>query len=86
MNPDGNYARVYFGSNRPLICTSLNALEVPLDASVFFRASRRHIVNLRVVESVESGVDDTYTVRLRTGQAVPIFRRQSQRLLEQLSL
>ena len=62
---DGNYARVYFGSNRPLIRSSLNALEARLDASVFFRASRSHIVNLRFVESVESGVDDSYTVRLR---------------------
>jgi two-component system LytT family response regulator len=83
---DGNYARVYFGLNRPLIRSSLNALEARLDASVFFRASRSHIVNLRFVESVESGVDDSYSVRLRSGQIVPISRRQSQRLRETLSL
>jgi two-component system LytT family response regulator len=83
---DGNYARVYFGQNRPLIRSSLNALEGRLDASVFFRASRTHIVNLRFVESVESDVDDSYTVRLRGGQTVPISRRQSQKLRETLSL
>jgi two-component system LytT family response regulator len=83
---DGNYARIYFGSNRPLIRSSLNALEARLDASVFFRASRSHIVNLRFVDRVESNVDDSYTVRLRDGQTVPISRRQSQRLRETLSL
>jgi two-component system LytT family response regulator len=83
---EGNYARIYFGSNRPLIRSSLNALEARLDPSVFVRASRSHIVNLRFVESVESGVDDSYTVRLRTGRAVPVSRRQSQRLRETLSL
>ncbi len=83
---EGNYARIYFGSNRPLIRSSLNALEARLDSSAFFRASRSHIVNLRFVESVESGVDESYTVRLRNGQAVPVSRRQSQRLRETLSL
>jgi two-component system LytT family response regulator len=83
---EGNYARIYFGSNRPLIRSSLNALEARLDSSVFFRASRSHIVNLRCVESVESGVDDSYTVRLRNGRMVAVSRRQSQRLRETLSL
>ena len=83
---EGNYARVYFGPNKPLIRSSLNALEARLDASVFFRASRSHIVNLRFVESVESAVDDSYIVRLRGGQTVPVSRRQSQRLRETLSL
>ena len=83
---DGNYTRIYFGANRPLIRSSLQSLEARLDPAVFFRASRSHVVNLRFVESVESGVDDSYTVRLRNGQTVPISRRQSQRLRETLSL
>ena len=83
---DGNYTRVYFGSHRPLIRSSLNALEARLDASAFFRASRNHIVNLRFVESVEGGVDDSYTLRLRSGQTVAVSRRQSQRLRETLRL
>jgi two-component system LytT family response regulator len=40
---EGNYARVHFGANRPLIRTSLNALEARLDPALFFRASRRHL-------------------------------------------
>ena len=56
---EGNYARAYFGSHRPLIRASLNALEAKLDPTLFFRASRQHIVNLRFIESVETAPDDT---------------------------
>src|SRR5580698_6983801 len=41
----GNYAKVYFGPNKPLILKSLNALEERLDEKVFFRANRKNIVN-----------------------------------------
>ncbi|RYY63672.1 MAG: response regulator, partial [Chitinophagaceae bacterium] len=42
----GNYAKVYFGPNKPLILKSLNALEDRLDDKIFFRANRKHIVNM----------------------------------------
>lgn len=83
---EGNYARVHFGSNRPLIRTSLNALEARLDPALFFRASRRHLFNLRFVERVDAGVDDGYTVTLRGGATVTVSRRQARQLREQLGL
>ena len=46
----GNYAKVFFGPNKPLILKSLNALEERLDEKVFFRANRKHIVNLRMID------------------------------------
>ena len=49
----GNYARVFFGPNKPLILKSLNSLEERLDQRIFFRANRKHIVNLRMIEKVE---------------------------------
>lgn len=52
----GNYTRVYFedGGNaaRPLVLRSLNQLEARLDTRQFFRANRRHIVNLNFVARV----------------------------------
>ncbi|MGB4973673.1 MAG: response regulator, partial [Cyclobacteriaceae bacterium] len=50
---DGNYIKVYFDSNRPMIHKSLNALDEKLDERAFFRASRKHIINLSWVESIE---------------------------------
>ena len=46
----GNYAKIYFSTHKPLILKSLNALEERLDEKVFFRANRKHIVNLRLIE------------------------------------
>jgi two-component system, LytTR family, response regulator len=83
---EGNYARAYFGGNRPLIRSSLNELEARLDRGVFFRASRQHLLNLRFVASVERAPDDTYVVHLRNGSVVPVSRRQSRHLRENLSL
>ena len=83
---EGNYARVHFGSNRPLIRTSLNALEARIDPGLFFRASRRHLFNLRFVERVEAAVDEGLTVTLRGGQEIAVSRRQARQLREQLGL
>ncbi len=79
---DGNYPRAFFKTERPMVRTPLQTLEARLDPTVFFRASRRHIINLRHVEAI----DDSYTVRLRSGRTVSISRRQSRRLRETLSL
>ena len=49
----GNYAKVFFGSNKPLILKSLNALEERLDDKVFFRANRKHIINTKWIDKIE---------------------------------
>ena len=83
---EGNYTRLYFGGNRPLIRSSLASLEPRLDPAIFFRANRRHIVNLRMVATVETESDDSYVVCLNNDCRVPVSRRQSKRLRENLSL
>jgi len=83
---EGNYARVCFGGNRPLIRTSLNALASRLDPALFFRASRRHLINLRFVEHIDRGRDEGFVVRLRGGHAVAVSRRQSRTLQAALEL
>jgi two-component system LytT family response regulator len=83
---EGNYTRAYFGRERPLIRTSLQALEARLDSAVFFRASRQHLVNLRHIEAIDEDVGDSYLVRLRGGHSVAVSRRQSRKLRETLSL
>jgi two-component system LytT family response regulator len=83
---EGNYARVHFGANRPLLRTSLNALEARIDPALFFRASRKHLINLRFIERIEAGIDEAYTVTLRGGQSIEVSRRQSCRLRDSLGL
>jgi two-component system, LytTR family, response regulator len=83
---DGNYARAVFGKGRPMIRTSLQALEARLDPGMFFRASRRHLINLRHVEGVAEGVDESFVVKMRGGHEVAVSRRQSRKLRDTLSL
>ena len=86
LESEGNYTRVWFGKERPLIRRSLNALEEQLDAAVFFRASRKQIVNLKWIDRVDVGVGGGLVATLRGGVTVEMSRRQSARLREIMSL
>jgi two-component system LytT family response regulator len=86
LESEGNYARLYFGNERPLLRRSLNALEAQLDPVMFFRADRKRIINLKWIEKVEVGVSGGLVVTLRGGRTVEMSRRQSARLREAMSL
>jgi len=74
---DGNYTRVYFADQRPLMLRSLNQLEERLDPQRFFRASRRHIVNLDHVEQVTPNEAGGLDLTLRSGPDVEVSRRRA---------
>jgi len=86
LESEGNYTRVYFASERPLIRRSLNALEEQLDPAMFFRAGRKEIVNLKWIDKVDLSVAGGLAVTLRGGRTIEMSRRQSARLREILSL
>ena len=83
---EGNYTRVYFGANRPLVLRSLNQLEERLRDRRFFRASRRQIVNLDCVESALASESGGLALRLSNGLLVEVSRRRAAELREQMSL
>jgi len=83
---EGNYVRLFFQTNHPLILRSLNYLDERLDPKVFFRASRKHILNLRWIEGVENWFNGGLMVTLRGGEKVEISRRQASRLKDLMSL
>jgi two-component system LytT family response regulator len=85
LESEGNYTRLFFGSERALIQRSLQALEARLDPTGFFRASRSHIINLRWVAAVDTEVDGGLAVTLRDGPKVKVSRRRSRLLRESLS-
>jgi two-component system LytT family response regulator len=86
LESEGNYTRICFKSERPLIGKSLASLEARLDPSIFFRTSRAQIVNLKWVEKVETAPAGNLEITLRSGQTVAASRRQSTALREALSL
>ncbi|MFT3885204.1 MAG: LytTR family DNA-binding domain-containing protein [Flavobacteriales bacterium] len=83
---EGNYVRVRFGDQKPLVLRSLNNLEKRLDPHLFFRANRKHIINLKWVEKIEPWFSGGLNVTLSTGEVVEVSRRQAARFKELMSL
>ncbi len=82
----GNYAKVFFGPNKPLILKSLNSLEERLNEEVFFRANRKHIINLRMIEKIEPYFNGGLLVELKGGDKIEVSRRQTVKFKEMMSL
>lgn len=83
---EGNYVRIYFGENKPLILRTLNYLDERLDPKSFFRANRKHIVNLKWIESIETWLNGGLLVKLRGGHKIEVSRRQAIKFKDRLSL
>jgi two-component system, LytTR family, response regulator len=82
----GNYAKVFFGAHKPLILKSLNALEEKLDDKIFFRANRKNIVNMRMIEKIEPYFNGGLLLELTGGEKVEVSRRQAVKFKETMSL
>jgi two-component system LytT family response regulator len=84
----GNYVRLFFDDQKPLVLKSLNSLEERLDPKLFFRCNRKHIVNLNFIEKIEPWFSGGLQVTLKGDKAekIEISRRQSIRFKELLSL
>lgn len=82
----GNYVRLHFDDQKPLILKSLNTLEERLDPGTFFRANRKHIINLQWIDKIEPWFSGGLQVTLRGGDKIEISRRQAIRFKELLSL
>lgn len=74
---EGNYTRVYFENNRPLLLRSLNQMEERLDPQHFMRVSRKHIVNMRYVRTVGPALSGGMVLHLEGGLKVDMSRRRA---------
>ncbi len=83
---EGNYVRLYFDKYKPLIHRSLNALDDRLEDKSFFRASRKHILNLLWIDGIEPYFNGGLIVTLKGGEKVEISRRQAARFKDMMSL
>lgn len=82
----GNYVRLHFDDQKPLVLKSLNSLEDRLDPENYFRANRKHIINLEWVEKIEPWFSGGLLVTLQGGDRIEISRRQAIRFKELMSL
>ena len=81
----GNYTRVFFENNKPLIYKSLAQIEEKLPEDVFFRANRQQIININEVKKVVSWFNGKLKIEMNSGEEIEISRRQSYIFKEQLS-
>lgn len=83
---EGNYVRLFFEDNKPLILRTLNYLDERLDSKSFFRANRKHIINLKWIENIEPWLNGGLLVKLKGGNKIEVSRRQAIKFKEMLSL
>jgi len=83
---EGNYTRVFFGQEKPLINRSLNQLEARLDERVFFRANRSQIINLKAVRRIHPWFGGRLMAEIEGGQEVTLSRRRARAFRELMSV
>ena len=83
---EGNYVRLYFDEYKPLILRTLNYLDERLDNKVFFRANRKHIINIKWIEGIEQWLNGGLLVKLKGGNKIEVSRRQAIKFKEMRSL
>jgi two-component system LytT family response regulator len=86
LESEGNYTRLFFGSNKPLLLRSLNYLQTRLDSNSFFRANRKQIINLSFIETIHAWPNGGYLIKLQGGFEVTMSRRQAQQFQEATKL
>jgi two-component system, LytTR family, response regulator len=86
LSSEGNYIRLSWGKEKPLLGRALAALEQRLDPNRFFRANRRQIINLEFIENVDLGVNGRLHAQLRDGPEVEISRRQARLFKTKMSI
>jgi two-component system LytT family response regulator len=80
----GNYTRVYFDNQKPMIYKSLNQVEEKLPNNLFFRVNRQQIINLNCINKVTPWFNGKLKISLTNGVDVEASRRQSLKFKQQL--
>jgi two-component system, LytTR family, response regulator len=86
FSAEGNYVRMQWGQERPLLGRSLATLESKLDPQRFFRANRQQIINLEFIRSVDLGLGGRLHVQLNDGREIQISRRQARQFRERTTV
>ena len=81
----GNYSRIYFDDNKPLIQRSLNYMEGVLDDGIFFRINRQQIINLQFIEKLDTWFSGKLKITLKTGEEMEVSRRRSNQIKQLFS-
>jgi len=82
----GNYTRVFFQDERPMLYKSLNQIEEKLPEKYFFRANRQQIINTNFIQNVVPWFNGKLKLTLQNGSEIEVSRRQSYLFKDRMSL
>ncbi|HXA47710.1 MAG TPA: LytTR family DNA-binding domain-containing protein, partial [Burkholderiaceae bacterium] len=74
---EGNYTRVFFDAEQPLMLRSLLQLEQSLDPAKYRRANRKHIVNITHIVRIDSLESGGLMLAMSNGAEVTVSRRRA---------
>ncbi len=82
----GNYTRVFFQDERPMLYKSLNQIEEKLPENYFFRANRQQIINTNFIQDLVPWFNGKLKLTMHNGEEVEVSRRQSYLFKDRMSL
>ncbi len=82
----GNYSRVFFEGQSPLLYKSLNQVEEKLPVAPFFRVNRQQIVNTNFIKQVVPWFNGKLKLTMQNGDEIEVSRRQSYLFKDKMSL
>lgn len=82
----GNYTRVFFEGERPMLYKSLNQIEEKLPDNYFFRANRQQIINTNFIQNLVPWFNGKLKLTMHNGEEVEVSRRQSYLFKDRMSL
>ena len=81
----GNYTRVYFEKEKPLLYKSLHQIEEKLPETIFFRANRQQIINTNYISTVVPWFNGKLKLTMKEGSEIEVSRRQSYLFKDKMS-
>ncbi|MDP5231104.1 MAG: LytTR family DNA-binding domain-containing protein [Cellulophaga sp.] len=82
----GNYSRVYFQDQKPMLYKSLNQVEEKLPEDNFFRVNRQQIINMNHIKNVVPWFNGKLKLVMNNNEEVEVSRRQSYIFKDKMSL
>lgn len=82
----GNYSRVFFQDQKPMLYKSLNQIEEKLPEASFFRVNRQQIVNTNFITNVVPWFNGKLKLTMQNGDELEVSRRQSYLFKDKMSL
>jgi len=81
----GNYTRVFFEDQKPMLYKSLNQVEEKLPEQTFFRVNRQQIINTNFIQNVMPWFNGKLKLTMKNGEEVEVSRRQSYLFKDKMS-